>query len=430
MLSLDAAWGTGKTTFVRMWRQHLQNELYKTVYFNAWETDYIADPLVALVGEIGSLLPPTRAAAQKTYRKLKSTTSVIIKKATPIAVRLLTAGLVDVRPEDLRGLGVSPEDLEKALSETAERVVEKAIDEYRRNRDEVEEFRKTLEQAVAQVAGAKALVFFVDELDRCRPTFAVELLERIKHLLEVPGVVFVFSVHLEQLAHSLKAIYGQDFDAEGYLGRFFHLGYRLADPTPKEYAKYLVKQLGIGDWQAVNDRVAFLMSYLGFSLRQQQRCLTRTALVLRILGQGHRHDDPVVYAALLVVREWKPRLYAQFLTGERTADDILGELEAADPYRWRLEAESAEMEARLLGLEGDRRESMNREDKQPWTSARLQDHRKRAESGDKRSARVVEHVEGYLQRSQERFCRLEHWRRVLKVLELGGEFQLLGEQLR
>src|SRR5687768_17042097 len=55
VLSLDAEWGTGKTTFVRMWRQLLEDSSHKTIYFNAWETDFIADPLVALVGEVGGL---------------------------------------------------------------------------------------------------------------------------------------------------------------------------------------------------------------------------------------------------------------------------------------------------------------------------------------------------------------------------------------
>lgn len=52
VLGIDSAWGTGKTTFVRIWKQHLENEGFKTLYFNAWETDYVAEPLIALVGEL------------------------------------------------------------------------------------------------------------------------------------------------------------------------------------------------------------------------------------------------------------------------------------------------------------------------------------------------------------------------------------------
>ena len=54
-MSLDGAWGTGKTTFVKMWQQQLNNHEFKTIYFNAWEHDYMTDPLVALMGELYNL---------------------------------------------------------------------------------------------------------------------------------------------------------------------------------------------------------------------------------------------------------------------------------------------------------------------------------------------------------------------------------------
>lgn len=48
-LSINADWGYGKTTFIKMWEKVLQNEGYQTIYFNAWETDFVADPMMALI---------------------------------------------------------------------------------------------------------------------------------------------------------------------------------------------------------------------------------------------------------------------------------------------------------------------------------------------------------------------------------------------
>ncbi len=45
VIAINGDWGTGKTTFVRMWSAMLENEEFKTVYFNAWETDYYNDPI-------------------------------------------------------------------------------------------------------------------------------------------------------------------------------------------------------------------------------------------------------------------------------------------------------------------------------------------------------------------------------------------------
>ena len=55
----------------------------------------------------------------------------------------------------------------------------------------------------------------IDELDRCRPSYAVEILEMAKHLFSVDRVVFVLSINRDQLAHSVKVLYGSDFGRTG-----------------------------------------------------------------------------------------------------------------------------------------------------------------------------------------------------------------------
>ena len=55
VLALNGEWGSGKTTFVKMWRQVLNNNGFKTLYFNAWASDYTEDPLMALIAELREL---------------------------------------------------------------------------------------------------------------------------------------------------------------------------------------------------------------------------------------------------------------------------------------------------------------------------------------------------------------------------------------
>ena len=52
VLAINNEWGTGKTTFVKMWQQILNNESFPTIYFNAWENDFDNSPTVALMSEI------------------------------------------------------------------------------------------------------------------------------------------------------------------------------------------------------------------------------------------------------------------------------------------------------------------------------------------------------------------------------------------
>ena len=75
------------------------------------------------------------------------------------------------------------------------------------------------------------LIIFIDELDRCKPDYAVRLLERVKHYFSNDRITFVFSVNIEELQHSVKQVYGEGLDAYRYLDRFFD--YKISLPSVK-----------------------------------------------------------------------------------------------------------------------------------------------------------------------------------------------------
>lgn len=74
------------------------------------------------------------------------------------------------------------------------------------------------------------LWIFIDELDRCRPDFAVKTMEIIKHFFDITNVVFVFSVDLEQLSKTIQKVYGIGIDTDAYLRKFFDFIYNLTSP--------------------------------------------------------------------------------------------------------------------------------------------------------------------------------------------------------
>ena len=92
--------------------------------------------------------------------------------------------------------------------------------------------------------GAIALPMFVfiDELDRCRPSFAIELLEGVKHLFGIQGVCFVVSTNMAQLSESIKAVYGSGFDGYGYLKRFFDVEYSLPLVSGRSFMTLLLAE--------------------------------------------------------------------------------------------------------------------------------------------------------------------------------------------
>ena len=76
--------------------------------------------------------------------------------------------------------------------------------DQRETKDRLREELTRLSAAVAEETG-RPLVFIIDELDRCRPTFAIELLERVKHIFDVPDLVFVFGVNRAEICKSLQS---------------------------------------------------------------------------------------------------------------------------------------------------------------------------------------------------------------------------------
>ena len=130
-------------------------------------------------------------------------------------------------------------DYDKTIS----RVVDAALKSHVDKQVAIKAFRQNLGLLVTEletkVSIQMPIFIFVDELDRCRPTYAIELLEGIKHLFGVRGIYFVIGVNLTQLGHSTRALYGPEFEGQTYLKRFFDLDYALPLPRFEAFAKYL-----------------------------------------------------------------------------------------------------------------------------------------------------------------------------------------------
>ena len=192
VLAVDAAWGNGKTTFLRIWAQYLRNRGFPVVEFNAWETDFSGDPFVALSTELTEGL---RAYTDETLAtKIDNTRKVakeVIRRAFPGAIRIATGGILDLAPL-----------FEKELGQAIASYAEDRLNAHEQALQSVKVFRKTLQDMAKELSAQKGhpLIVVIDELDRCRPSYAVELLEVAKHLFAVDNIVFVLAVNRSELA--------------------------------------------------------------------------------------------------------------------------------------------------------------------------------------------------------------------------------------
>ena len=237
VFGIDADWGNGKTTFLRMLHRHLASGSVPVVHFNAWESDYVSDPFTAIATELtDGLAAKADESDAKTKEKIdagfKQATKAVIKARWPAILRSLLAEVP-----------VAGKALEEIVDGFADSLVNDRISAYREARKSVAEFTGELEKMAQVVSGCREhplLVVMIDELDRCRPTYAVELLEVAKHLFSVNGVVFVIAVNRTELAHSVQALYGSAFDAKGYLGRFFDVDFHLPAPDRSRFIKQMI----------------------------------------------------------------------------------------------------------------------------------------------------------------------------------------------
>ena len=331
VLAIDAAWGTGKTTFIRMWSQYLRNENFPVIEFNAWENDFAGDPFVALSAELTDGF--REYVDESLAEKMQNVASEVLQWIVPGAIRGITASTL------LGGLG------ESFASYTEER-----LSKYQKTKDSVKAFKKSLKEIACELMKprdgqpGRPLVVIIDELDRCRPSYAVELLEVAKHLFAVDNIIFVLAVNRSQLARSIRALYGSDFDAEGYLRRFFDLDFQLLDPGQQvltnerhKFIDALLKETHIDQYFNTQKIFQYARTLLwiffgtpSVSLRRAEQAIHRLGLVFASLPRDQQTLDSgrwswLMLAAViaLIMRTLDFDRYGEFIRGELSDEHMI-----------------------------------------------------------------------------------------------------------
>lgn len=250
VINLNAEWGAGKTTFLQCWYNELKND-HPVVYFDAWKSDFSHNAMMALMESFNTQLISPIKENEKLFNQIKDRVSNLIKVALPsLVVGYLKhktgtdsdESLLDDISTEL-GLEIEDSELAGALKETM-----KAMLQQKKQVDGLHAFRLALEELgecylkVHQNKSAPIYVL-IDELDRCRPSYAIEVIECVKHFFNTKNFVFVLATDTGQLQHSLKAVYGSGFNSASYLSRFFDTTLILSSPSLKEYIKLKLPEL-------------------------------------------------------------------------------------------------------------------------------------------------------------------------------------------
>lgn len=297
-IALNSPWGSGKTFFVKQakmilesYNQFLESEFnedevanirnryeelcckmsipyiekpYLPIYYDAWKYDNDDDPVLSLVFEIMSTIDDEYGIDDVNVNYIE----VLKTFAETFNIKGLS-GLLD---------SIKTEDNLKNIKET--RSLKRKVEEFL---DKIPEER------------ADKIVVFIDELDRCKPTYAVKVLERIKHYFNNDKIIFVFSTNLEELQSSVKCVYGEKFNAYRYLDRFFDLKIPLPEPDMQKYLSSIDFQ---NDYNIFDKICNEIISKYNFQLRdisKYARYVKMTSYHLAHNSGGYSFSEDIGY---------------------------------------------------------------------------------------------------------------------------------------
>ncbi len=329
VLNINAQWGQGKTFFLRRFAGQLAEEGYVSAYVNAWTDDHAADPLIPLIATLDHALQPIakkQEAIKTAWDNAKTSGLGVVSSAPAMALKHLI-GHTEAKPlagENGSALGAvmdaalknngapcgSPEaqqagDADKLLRDEYAKCL---LKHFRTTKASIFAFRYSLWRlASALIDADKKLPIFiiVDELDRCRPAYAIGLLERIKHLFDVTAVVFVVATDTKQLGCSIRAVYGSDFESQRYLMHFFDYIYTFAAPDISRVVEVFFESRNI-DLSLLSspvlDPIPFtiqMFCHAGLDLQRIEQCLEQLHTI--VTGWSCKCKIQLLYLLPLII---------------------------------------------------------------------------------------------------------------------------------
>lgn len=286
VISLDGGWGSGKTTFLRMWQGLLKESGVASIYIDAFKKDYTEDAFLVIAAAI--LEFADQHVPKEKYVEIKEILSLVAKNATKWGMEKLADGVfshIGLTLKDVKNWFKKPQrNLDLRL---------KLLKEGENNIEEMRKILKNLPEVICKNSSGK-LVVIIDELDRCKPSFAIEVIEKIKHLFSVENIVFVLGVNRKQLEASIKHIYGAEIDARTYLRKFVSLELKIpSNRTPslavrditgkaykneiEVYADSLIKGK-IFNCMDIGEMFGELQQLFNISLRDTEQILLNSAI--------------------------------------------------------------------------------------------------------------------------------------------------------
>ncbi|EKN3441749.1 P-loop NTPase fold protein [Yersinia enterocolitica] len=291
VLALDDQWGNGKTSFVRMMESEIElkhSDDLDIIYFDAFENDYQSDPFLALSSQIYKMLEKDQGILNKIGGNFlsagKKVGASLLTNGAKLFISAATANIVNGTVLEKTGDAISD-----SLYSPLEKFIENKIKSSANEEREIVNFKNVLSDIYKETN--KKIIFVIDELDRARPDFSLDLLEKIKHIFSVEGFVFLLVMNRGQFEQSIEHRYGK-IDSRLYLNKFIHYWFtlpKIKQTTQQTYqTSTLVSFLNnlqsngsnvISHGSVTMKTLAYLLEINNCSLREAERCFSVYCLI-------------------------------------------------------------------------------------------------------------------------------------------------------
>ena len=328
IIALDGDWGSGKTWFVKSLQYLLNEEIdfnltnidittlqnvkneYMTFYYNAWENDDAPSAMLSLIYKLVN---------DSCLQKEKDQKGILPRLLNTI-IKYATNGSVDIQ-NDLFG----------------EQWTNKQITDVIKTSEEIKAcFKEIINNLL--IENKNKILIIIDEIDRCKPIFAIDLLENIKHFYDDDKIIFLVATNNKQLSASVCKVYGEKYDGDAYLDKFFDLNLELPNNYIEKYIMAIDENRSSSLYREQSYRE--LAIFYNLTMREYNRYLKSIKMIqtyigsIGVIGYISLFINYIIIPLLLILKIKRKNDYYKLITGETF--EILESLIRNDEYFYKL----------------------------------------------------------------------------------------------
>ena len=263
------------------------------LYFNAWEHDHFEDPILPLLASFSESIDESCVD-------------------TSLNIPLLISEIINCFLA-IHNIDIDIKNLSNCFDE------KDFLEDYRARTELRQKLNRLISSLIPRVA--RFAILFIDDLDRCRPEFAIRFLEQTKAIFQLPNVIVVYSTDIVQLSRSLEGVYGSHFAGRAYLERFYDKRIELQRIMPLDYLEF--KGLRVNRGHPFIDITGELLDYKNASCRALNRLFDQIRSIFEFiyLSPSYSYKNAVVFPkfallpVLIVLSYYEPEQWYEVRCG-------------------------------------------------------------------------------------------------------------------